>query len=48
MIRGPMSDDEWAFLASFVIKRGVRSGRLPRDHRLVLDDMFWIARNGIS
>jgi transposase len=41
-----MSDEEWAFFAPFVIETGPRRGRRPRDHRLVLDGVFWIARTG--
>ena len=41
-----MSDEEWAFLAPFVIESGPRCGRRPRDHRQVLDGVFWIARTG--
>ena len=41
-----MSNEEWAFFAPFVIKAGPRRGRHPRDHRLVLDGVFWIARTG--
>lgn len=46
MIRGLMSDEEWAFFAPFVIESGPRRGRPPSDHRLVLDGIFWIARTG--
>jgi transposase len=41
-----MSDDEWDFFEPLVIERGPRRGRRPRDHRLVLDGVFWIARTG--
>jgi transposase len=41
-----MSDEEWAFFEPFVIETGPRRGRRPRDHRLVLDGVFWIARTG--
>ncbi|MCA6293124.1 MAG: transposase [Phenylobacterium sp.] len=41
-----MSDEEWAFFAPFVIEKGPRRGRRPRDHRRVLDGVFWIARTG--
>jgi transposase len=41
-----MSDAEWAFLGAYVIESGPRRGRRPRDHRLVLDGIFWIARTG--
>ncbi len=43
-----MSDDEWAFFEPFVIEKGPRRGRRPRDHRLVLDGVFWIARTGTA
>ncbi len=46
MIRGLMSDEEWAFFEPFVTVRGPGSGRPPRDHRRVLDGIFWIARTG--
>jgi len=43
-----MSDEEWSRLEPFVIERGGRSGRRPRNHRLVLDGIFWIARTGFA
>ena len=46
MVRGLMSDEEWAFFAPFVIERGPKRGRPPKDHRLVLDGVFWIGRTG--
>lgn len=46
MIRGLMSDEEWAFFEPFVIARGPKSGRPPANHRRVLDAIFWIARTG--
>ena len=47
LIRGLMSDEKWSCLAPFVIERGARSGRRPRNHRLVLAGIFWIARTGV-
>jgi transposase len=41
-----MSDEEWAFFSPFVIETGPRRGRRPKDHRLVLDGVFWITRTG--
>nr|WP_261971834.1 IS5 family transposase [Prosthecodimorpha staleyi] len=41
-----MGDEEWAFFEPFVTMRGAHSGRRPRDHRQVLDGIFWIARTG--
>ncbi len=46
MIRGLMSDEEWACFEPFVTVRGAHSGRPPKDRRLVLDGIFWIARTG--
>lgn len=48
LIRGLMSDEEWAFFEPFVTTRGAHSGRRPRDHRRVLDGVFWIARTGVQ
>ena len=46
MIRGRLSDEEWAFFAPFVIEAGPLRGRPPLDHRRVLDAIFWITRTG--
>jgi transposase len=46
VIRGRLSDAEWAFFEPFVIAIGPKSGRPPGDHRRVLDGIFWIARTG--
>ena len=46
MIRGLLSDEEWAFFAPFGIESGARRGRPPSDHRRVLDAIFWIGRTG--
>ena len=43
MIRGLMTDEEWAYFEPFLIHRG---GRPPRDHRRVLDAVFWLMRTG--
>ncbi len=45
MTRGLLSDEEWALLALFVVT-GTLRGRPPRDHRRILDAIFWIARTG--
>ncbi len=42
----PISDAEWAFLEEFVIENPRRPGRPPRNHRIVLDGIFWIACSG--
>ncbi len=46
MVRGLMADVEWGFFASIVIETGPRQGGRHRDHRLVLDGVFRIARTG--
>ncbi len=46
MVRGLMSDVEWGFFEPFLITTGGKRGRPPRDHRLVLDGVFWLARTG--
>jgi hypothetical protein len=40
VVRGLLSDEEWAFFAPFVIEQGPKRGRPPADHRLVLDAVF--------
>lgn len=47
MVRGLMSDEEWAFFEPFVVRSSGRSGRPPSDHRRMLDGVFWIARTGV-
>ena len=37
-----MTDDEWAYFEPFLIHRG--GGRPPRNHRRVLDAVFWLMR----
>lgn len=41
-----MTDAEWKFFEPFVVVTCGKSGRRPKDHRLVLDGIFWIARAG--
>ena len=41
-----ISDAEWTFLQPFVTENPRRPGRPPRDHRLVLDGIFWVACSG--
>lgn len=45
VIRGLVSDEESPCLEPFLCGR---SGRRPRDHRLVLNGVFWIARTGVA
>ena len=47
MVRGLMSDEEWAFFEPFVVRSSGRSGRPPSGHRRILDGVFWIARTGV-
>jgi transposase len=42
LIRGLMSDAEWAFFEPFVT---LESGR-PSEHRRTLDGIFWVTRTG--
>lgn len=46
MVRLLMSDVEWAFFEQFLSAIRGRGGRKPKDHRRVLDGIFWIARTG--
>ena len=46
MVRGLMSNKEWAFFKPFVTVKGPKRGRPAGNHRLVLDGVFWIARTG--
>src|SRR5580658_1483057 len=39
-----MTDEEWAYFEPFLIHRG--GGRPPRNHRRVLDAVFWLMRTG--
>src|SRR5579871_1189328 len=38
-----MTDDEWACFETFLVNR---NGRPPRNHRRVLDAVFWLMRTG--
>jgi transposase len=46
VVRGLMTDDEWAIFAPFLITSSPQGGRPARNHRRVLDGIFWIARTG--
>ncbi len=46
MVRGLLSDDEWAYFEPFVTETGPLRRRPPADHRGVLDAIFWITRTG--
>ena len=41
-----MSDEEWAFRERFTLSMRAPNGREPLNHRLILDETFWIARAG--
>jgi transposase len=47
VLRGLLTDGEWAFFEPFVIETGPFRGRPPGGHRRVLDAISWIARTGI-
>ena len=46
MIRGLMTDQEWAIVEPFLATPSSRGGRPPSNHRLILDAIFWICRTG--
>ena len=46
MIRGLLADEERLFFGLFVVTASPLGGRPARDHRRVLDAIFWIARTG--
>jgi transposase len=46
VVRGLVSDEEWALVAPIVIKTGPKRGRTHPVHRPVLDGVFWFARTG--
>lgn len=46
LARNLMSPQEWEFFAPFLAAVRHPNGRRPRNHRLVLDGIFWIARTG--
>jgi len=46
VVRGRMTDDEWAIFEPFLMTPSAQGGRPPRDHRRVLDGVLWIARTG--
>jgi transposase len=41
-----MTDEEWTFFQPFLTERSEQGGRPARNHRQVLDGIFWIARTG--
>ncbi len=47
MLRGLLTDDEWAFFEPFVVESGPFRGRPPGGHRRILDAVFWVARTGV-
>jgi transposase len=38
-----MKDEEWGYFEPFLVQK---RGRRPRNHRLVLDAVFWMMRSG--
>ena len=47
MLRGLLTDEEWASFEPFVVETGPFRGRPPGGHRRVLDAVFWVARTGV-
>jgi len=41
-----MSNEEWMFFEHFILTVRAPNGRKPKNHRIVLDGIFWIARTG--
>lgn len=41
-----MEDAEWAFFEPFLELVQIKKGRRSKNHRLVLDGIFWISRTG--
>jgi transposase len=48
LVRGLLTDEEWAFFAPFLTENRSRGGRRPVDHRRVLDAILWITRTGCA
>lgn len=46
MVRGLLTNEEWACFEPFMVEAGPSGGRPPRDHRRNLDAILWIARTG--
>ena len=46
VIRGLMSDEEWAIFAPLLTMPSLRGGRPPKNHRHRLDGILWICRTG--
>lgn len=46
MIRGLMTDQEWAIFEPFLTRPSPDGGRPPKNHRKVLDGVLWIGRTG--
>ena len=48
LIRGLLADEEWSFFEPVVVRARPLGGRPARNHRRVLDAVFWIARAGAT
>ena len=46
MIRGLMTDEEWAVFEPFLATPSPHGGRPPQNHRRTLDGIFWLCRTG--
>jgi len=45
MTRDRITDDQWECIQD-LFPKPAKTGRPPRDHRLILDGIFWILRTG--
>ena len=46
VIRGLMTDEEWAIFAPLLTMPSLRGGRPPKNHRHRLDGILWFCRTG--
>ena len=46
VIRGLMTDEEWAIFAPLLTMPSLRGGRPPKNHRHRLDGILWLCRTG--
>lgn len=46
MKRHELTDDQWALVAPLLPKRKARTGRPPKDSRMMLSGILWVLRTG--
>lgn len=46
MKRHALTDEQWALVESFIPRSRARTGRPPKDRRLMLDGIFWVLATG--